>query len=774
MNLISRLLTTNRWLTYALVVLLSVPPILGVLDIRFPGVKKGTRPVWFYEKEQAELWSTQEAFKFSGLSCIVVLECDDFFQAKRIAAIRETVVKLQSVRGLNLVTWLGQIPQVTLFGTRQLLPDEVTDDEGLKSIEDSIREHPLVKGQLLSDDGHTMLLFMDSFNIDVHESIRTICREQLEPVGVKSRLTGAAPLHFAREIGFDNEHARILLTAMALVVVLALIIFRGMSAILVVCSGPGLGVFWTIGWLGFIGDPGNELTNIMLPVMILIIGFTDSVHFVVHIRQERVRRDQQSGDSSTSLDRQQAAHALSALQTETAASAIRHIGMACLLTSLTTAIGFGSLMIADAPVVFDFGRASAIGVLVTFVAILLVVPLVSSSWIGRRIHVGYERDLVGRHMQKLSGMMAWIVAQRKLVGVFGVLATIGLTMQAMTLTPDDRLIHRVPNSSDAYQAMVHVDRTLGGTRFALVQIKWTNDATNEEIWDVVSEVDQIIETDPLFSSPVSVQKWVSVLPGGHGPKKLHVIGMIPDEFRTLFWQPHEKQTLVITRVQDLGVATYEPVVKEMKVKFDGIKQQHPDFNFTVVAELFVTSGFVKNVVHELFKSLLLAGVIIFVVITIAFRSIRLGLLSVIPNLFPLVATAAIRSMIDSSLDVASACSFAICLGIAVDDTIHFLSRYQLERKLGYPVDEAINRGFMTVGSALVMTTLVMMAGFVTVMTSSLPTHSLFGAMSTATIATALFGDLVILPALLAWFPGRSASEKTIVMSEDTTHVEPTR
>ena len=90
----------------------------------------------------------------------------------------------------------------------------------------------------------------------------------------------------------------------------------------------------------------------------------------------------------------------------------------------------------------------------------------------------------------------------------------------------------------------------------------------------------------------------------------------------------------------------------------------------------------------------------------------------------------------------------------MDDTIHFLSRYQHERELGHDVEEAIKRSFVTVGSALVMTTVVMIAGFLTVMTSSLPTHFLFGAMATSTIATALLGDLFILPALLAWFPGK--------------------
>lgn len=138
-----------------------------------------------------------------------------------------------------------------------------------------------------------------------------------------------------------------------------------------------------------------------------------------------------------------------------------------------------------------------------------------------------------------------------------------------------------------------------------------------------------------------------------------------------------------------------------------------------------------------------------------FRSLRIGLLSIIPNVFPLAATASLRAFFfGTSLDISSACAFAICLGIAVDDTIHFLIRFMHEREAGYEPPEAIHRTFVTVGSALVMTTVVMVSGFGSVMTSSLPTHFLFATMALTTIAAALVGDLILLPALLVQFPGR--------------------
>jgi predicted RND superfamily exporter protein len=155
-------------------------------------------------------------------------------------------------------------------------------------------------------------------------------------------------------------------------------------------------------------------------------------------------------------------------------------------------------------------------------------------------------------------------------------------------------------------------------------------------------------------------------------------------------------------------------------------------------------------------------VIIFVVLTIAYRSLRIGLLSIIPNLFPLVATGTALVLVGQNLELVSVCSFTVCLGIAVDDTIHFLTRFQEEQQRGGSRDAAIRRAFVGVGTALVMTTVVLILGFATAMLSDSRAHQIFAAMGIMTIGTALLADLLFLPALLAWFapraPGGEESE----------------
>ena len=287
-----------------------------------------------------------------------------------------------------------------------------------------------------------------------------------------------------------------------------------------------------------------------------------------------------------------------------------------------------------------------------------------------------------------------------------------------------------------------------------------------DVNNVVKQVEASLQEEKLVSPPLSIRSCLQVVPGPDIPQKLQLaLPLIPEIYRNQFWDAGSRQTQVVVRMRDLGMAVYQPTIDRLQKEFDSVEKERPGFSFTLTGEALIDSRVVGRNERELLNSLMLAAAVIFVVITLAFRSIRYGIISIIPNILPLAATAALRAMIDVSLDIASACSFAICLGIAVDDTIHFLTRFRNEQAAGHDVHTAIRRTFVTVGTALVMTTVVLVSGFASVMTSQLPTHFLFAAMACTTIGIAVLADLFILPALLCCFvPERST--KSLVNSDD--------
>ena len=160
---------------------------------------------------------------------------------------------------------------------------------------------------------------------------------------------------------------------------------------------------------------------------------------------------------------------------------------------------------------------------------------------------------------------------------------------------------------------------------------------------------------------------------------------------------------------------------------------------------------VHRIIGDLGKSLGLATIIIFVVMSVALRSIRLGLISAIPNAFPLAFAAALLVATGEPLRLASAMTFSICLGIAVDDTIHFLTRFRRELRASGDVEPSILRSMRTVGVAMLVTSAILLSGFSVMIISHMPSIHTFAQLASVAILAALFGDLVMLPALLACF-----------------------
>ncbi len=150
----------------------------------------------------------------------------------------------------------------------------------------------------------------------------------------------------------------------------------------------------------------------ILPVLLSLVGLTDGVHLMVQIRKLR-------------------AEGLS--EREAARLALHEVGYACMLTSLTTAIGFGSLGLAHKVWVQDFGWCSVLGVFLTFVSVISIIPLICGSFLGRNIHLGHEKSLIHRNLTKIGGLVEWVLRYPKAVSVTGIALTIVLTGISLTL-----------------------------------------------------------------------------------------------------------------------------------------------------------------------------------------------------------------------------------------------------------------------------------------------------------------------------------------------------
>ncbi len=304
-----------------------------------------------------------------------------------------------------------------------------------------------------------------------------------------------------------------------------------------------------------------------------------------------------------------------------------------------------------------------------------------------------------------------------------------------------------------------MDRAFGGLEMGLVEVRWSDEVPEDspEILTAVSRVNELLTKEDLIGHPLSMRNFVDVLPGeGRAEDRMPLLELMPPPLKRAFYQPEQRRAVVNFRVQDLGIAQYGPVFTRIQHGLKDLQKQHPQFHFELTGSPVRRWENLYQIVTDLALSLGSASFIIFLTLMLAYRSLRLGLIAVIPNLFPLAVTGTYLVATGQALELASVCAFTVCLGIAVDDTIHFLTRYREELKTA-TITEAIQRAFIGTGTALIMTTLVLVVGFATVMFSDMRDQRIFATMGGLTISSALFGDLVFLPALLSLFGKRGSS-----------------
>lgn len=671
---------------------------------------------------------------------IIVIETDDAFTPGGAKALRQVASELEDLPQVDEVTWIDNIPTLNVFGLREnLLPPEDASQEAFDIARQESLEHPLMRGQLVSEDGRTLVMTIvldwgvGPSDEECSEELLEVARETAAEAGLQAKvsITGLIPLYIAHKVAFDRNQRWFQNLSHVLVAVVSILLFRGVAAVCIVAIAPIIGIFWTLGVLNLIDDRSNQLTNIVLPVLLTMVGLADGVHLMVHIRRRRA-------EGATSRG--------------AAASAIRHVGVACALTSVTTAVGFGSLMIAESEFVQSFGRACALGVLVTFVSVITVIPLLCMTPFAKNIHLGHERDLVGAAMQKFTPLVNWIMSRNGWISLTSIAVTALLAVVSLQLRADDTMKDDQPTGSAAYQALEHCDRELGGIETIRVDMAWPESASQREALAVVSEVEGMVSQEPLLKHPLSILGILSSLPGDQPVvERGGFVDLLPAEVRRSWFDSDLRRARVTMRIRDLGIAKYEPVFQRLEDQFAQLESSMPGYKFDLAGSAVRRGRDLYKIVLDLARSLGTASAIIFVMMAVAYRSLRIGLISIVPNLFPLVVTATVLVVLGLPLEIASVCSFTVCLGIAVDDTIHFLTRFRSELEHSGDLHEAIRRSFVGVGTAMVITTLIMMVGFGTVLGSDMPGHRSFSAMAVSTIGAALIGDLLFLPALLARF-----------------------
>ncbi len=673
---------------------------------------------------------------------LLVMQCENFFTRDGALAIRDVVQALEDLETVSSVRWLDQAPPLNIFGLPEpILPKGQASEQRFAIAKQKAIQHPLVVGQMLSPDGKTLLLGV-SFNwvfvtdeSDCTTRLVEVAEQTLAKhpgVSMKVGLTGEVPLRLSILQIHQSNAVKFQFIGYGMILLMAIILFRGVTVVIVVALAPATGVFWAIGFLRYLGWEDNPFSEVILPVLLSLVGFADGVHMMVYIRS-----------------------CLSEGQTPRKAcrNALATVGVACSITTITTAIGMGSLSFSNHEVVREFAWSCVLGTTTILTSVLLTIPLACSMPWSHRLSHGAKRGLIDRYLQQISIPVSMTIRSAKPVAYFAIALMLVLGATTLFLRPDDRLSNELPSGSPSQQMMAHLDKALGGLQTCAINLDWQA-ATIEprEIASIVQDIDAVLDEEPLIGHPLSIGRVLAALPGDDSPiDKMPMAEILPPPLKLALYDPDQHFAKITFRVQDLGTATYKPIFQRIDASIQKIAMDHPGVVIKLDGGPIRRWKNLYQIVSDLSLSLGTASIEILIVMGIAFRSIRLGLIAIIPNMIPLAAAGTFMVLANWPLDVVSVCAFTICLGIAVDDTIHFLARYREELHIQPNRTIALRQAFLGVGTGMIMTTLVLVAGFSSVLISETRDHRVFASLGIITLLSALLCDLFLLPGLLAHF-----------------------
>ena len=626
---------------------------------------------------------------------------------------------------------------------------EVTEAEA-SELAAAIVSNPLLVGRLIDEDHTVAGVALQLHELDPKEMRRAMdeLRESLERPEFQDIKVHVGGLPYLRSVivsKMREDNLRLIPLTVLVCLILLTLSFRWLPGVLLPLAAVAITALVTVGGMGLVGEPMNILNNVIVPLLI-IIGISDATHLIQRYRDE-VHADDDP-------DRQAAGR-----------RTVRAIAVACMLTSATTAVGLGSLVVSKTVMLRHFGITAGLGVMVSYVVIITFVPAVL-TWATPPKRADIRRERTSMFTNVTSGLVAKLLRWRWAVLGATALFTVGAGYVASQITVDHALLDQFDESDPVYTTTLLIEEKLAGVRPLEVVLVSTEEdhfmdpkmvqkiqrirnwaALRPEIIRSLSYGDMLRESYALLADDPSVRSEFF-------KNKKQVKGLVtmmsqrqPSPLSA--WLTEDgKRARIQFKLRDVGAQATMRFLDVLENVIDGTLRGEDTVSVSYTGEAYTGSRGQAAVVNDLLGSLLVAVVIIFLLLAFFFRSIRLGLLSIPPNLIPLVATMAYMVWREIPLNVSTVIIFSISLGLAVNGTIHVLARFREEMHHGIGREAALVRAARGTGRAIVISCVTLMAGFSVLLLSSFVPVRNFGELIAVTIGGCLVATLVVLPPLL--------------------------
>jgi len=717
--------------------------------------------------------SFTETFGEEGNVIVIALQDSLFFTPQKRNAWRELNNKIKAFSEIEMVLSTDNLQELIKdkknekFVLREVPLSLATDSISiLKFKEKLFLELPFYKNLIFDEESNTVrsIVYMKSEIINTAKR-KDFIFDQFIPLIDSFEEKTTSDIHisgmpYIRTLNAQNivdEIGLFVLGASLITSLIFFLFFRSFSATFISLFVVAIGVMWAFGILGWLGYEITVLTA-LIPPLIIVIGVPNCIFLINKYHQEIAKHNNQA----KSLQR-----------------VIVKVGNATLMTNLTTASGFATFILTNSKILKEFGVVASVNIISIFILSLLIIPITYSL-----IAIPKKKHLKHLKNKSIDYFVRWMEnkVRKKRVNVY-IFSIIGLIIGITgiyQISISGSLIEDMPKSEEFFQDILFFDESFNGIVPVEIWIdsKRENGIVKPATLQRMNQLQKTIEEIPELAPPISVVNAVKFAKQAYYNGNPNYFSL-PTSQENSFIYPYfknenGKNQLINGYVDTSGqfgrITTYMKDIKteRMEIIESDLRQAmtkiFPENRYgaeiTGKALLFLKGT--KYLIKNLILSLSLAILLIALFMAFLFRSFKMIIISLIPNLLPLIITAGVMGFTGIPLKPSTILVFSIAFGISVDDTIHFLAKYRQELIANnWKINKAVFAALRETGISMFYTSIVLFFGFSVFMTSNFGGTQALGGLVAVTLLMAMLANLILLPSLLISLEDTISNEKVI-------------
>ncbi len=677
---------------------------------------------------------------------------------KKIQRITEKIRELPEVKSVASLTNAQDVITTVAEMDTLLVPEIPSTATGWDELKRRVADHAVYIKNLISPDGRAAAInvtFLESITDEefrrrgLDERIHAILDEEEGPEKLYYTGLPRFKVHMVKSMQEDLKYFLPLILLCIVVVMFAS--FRSLRGVLLPALSSAVGLTWTLGIVVLSGS-SLSLGSITLPPLLLVLGTVYSLHVVAEY-----------------YELARPGRPVSEVVLET----LRKTGTPVLITALTTAVGFASLVVNRIVSIREMGLFSSAGILFALVLSVTLVPALLCLLPLPRRRVETFSPVLTSALQNISRKD---MRHRRPIILTGILVAALAAWQIPSIQVDSNFQSFFREDDPIRQASDAINEHLAGSSAFYVTI----DGEEKKIiqkWDTlrrIRDLQRYVDSLPGIEKTISFVDYCEIL--DRGIQAIPPLEEMPVDSRsqekTTFWEnpsqldgvmqlvflnsksiasvvnhPSYSRTNIIVRTSLIRASDVTATAD--KIQAFAAKTFPPELTVRVTGELILHTRTSGDIVRGQIQSLALAAGVIFIVMSTMFLSVRIGLIAMVPNLFPILVFFGLMGASGSVLSLSTNIIAAIVLGIAVDDTIHLMTRLSSQVRATSDREQALLQTFSTVGKPVFYTSIVLFLGFLTLCVSTFVPIREFGLLAAASMIAALAADVVLLPAILS-------------------------